>query len=1217
MRKTGKKSALAVAVVLSVWGVGFVNSRVEAANFGAGGVSKLFDDTAVTNATMVPSPTGTKPSETLSFHGIEFYVVENVMVSGNNYLTLFAANTMSPYSQYRSDPGYAGDIAESIRQKAYGSSSLYTAMENLYSSTFANDSIIQEITLKENLPAGGNFYGSELTLKNSYGNDLKAHIWAPSKQEIGRWTGNDTQRSSSDRWWLRSPDYSVGGQAFYVYDNGFVGFDVVTINMKLRPALQILNQISNVFSSKIVIPTNGIFAADTDSGTAINYKMNSAADSPIFTTSSGVILDGTKIAISLTDSTTTGYVATGLLTKEIDLNKNDTWEHLNGEFGTATSTEGISYMAQVSDNKLDFQNVDIGTDYTLKIFGLKTADNTVTQLADNAITGLSMGNDGKLHMKIGDVYNNGIAVTLKDDGVVDVIGDANNNIVVGGGNSGIINLNTYVYSGTISNDGTLTFVGSNGNLSGIYNGTGTVNIGNGDATSDKITSNVTIGVVNIAADGTLETNADKLGGEILNAGNLNLIGGTLVQMVSGTGNITFCENVSANANKIATTGANTISVGKNLTLTDGTLGQTISGDGNIIVSGTVISNALIAVKNLTVDGAGELSVAPDNLQIDSADINNIGTLKLTSAGTLDENIDGSGTLVLEAGIGVVEFTGIHIDNKVEIKTGAILDPSADVFGDDVTVNGILELDGGTLSVNTSGSGTTNFNNIVTVVNGVNLGSVNNVNGTLNVLEHITAGDITFRSGSTLRVDGNKIQSMAAITGITSVVIESGAKLYVSNAVKDTQYKILVGSGINVSSWTDDSSMGNGFQASYGLIVDTDNTTVAGTGLSEFHIQFKEDPNAIEDSDIGTIIKGLPMDSEPKQWIEKISVNQNNTVEKGNTINTMVNMGNLANVQSGSFMMSNYIVDEVFNNIGVVRRNIVRTEKAKILNTECTPNNSYEEQKYGKEVWASFIHSKTKIEGMKTGHLEQDSTLQYNGTVVGVDLWSGRHGFGGVALTYGDGNFHSSQQVSNVKNDADYYGINVYNRQDVGRFSFQYDAGFTYAKNDVTMSTAGADDVTAKPKVRVYSAGIKVEEPLKIGRAAEVVPFAGARYTFVKTKEYQNSLGLGYDVDNQHLVKIPVGMSLRTKYLDKSGWKLGTTLSGGYSWNLCNRSSRQRVSFGGYSDMIDFDIADRGEYFVNAAVQAEYENLLFELGYNYSKGKTTRNNKWYFNANLGF
>ncbi|MBQ0067044.1 MAG: hypothetical protein KBS60_02475, partial [Phascolarctobacterium sp.] len=151
---------------------------------------------------------------------------------------------------------------------------------------------------------------------------------------------------------------------------------------------------------------------------------------------------------------------------------------------------------------------------------------------------------------------------------------------------------------------------------------------------------------------------------------------------------------------------------------------------------------------------------------------------------------------------------------------------------------------------------------------------------------VTIKDLTVERSSILKVDGRKITSAAAISGLTSATVKSGAKLYVSNAVKNTEYKILAGSGLNVQSWTDDSTMGDGFRASYGLLVDTDNIVNNG---SEFSIRFKEDPLATSNLDIRNIVTNLPAESKAKEWLDAVSVNQSGTDALKNTINTMANV----------------------------------------------------------------------------------------------------------------------------------------------------------------------------------------------------------------------------------------------------------------------------------------------------------------------------------------
>ena len=388
---------------------------------------------------------------------------------------------------------------------------------------------------------------------------------------------------------------------------------------------------------------------------------------------------------------------------------------------------------------------------------------------------------------------------------------------------------------------------------------------------------------------------------------------------------------------------------------------------------------------------------------------------------------------------------------------------------------------------------------------------------------------------------------------------------------------------------------------YGAVIDPDRSVFTN---EELKICAVVDPELSEYCDISNIVEASLRNPLGMAWWETFiyDVPDDYWDVVNNAVNTFGNLNSLANVQGGLRTMSSLITDSIQENAGL---------------RGMDSGLRIEEQGARENVWASFIHSKEKIEGRKTGHLQQNSTLQYNGTVVGADLWSGEHGFGGVALHYADGNFHSYQMVNTVKNEADYYGISVYNRQNVGKFNFIYNGGFTYGKNDITVTTVEMEDSTANPRAWACNLGFRVEEPVALSRATTLTPFAGVRYTFIKTKDYKNDFGMEYAADNQHLLNIPVVLTLKGTYETKEGWTLGGSLTGGYNWNLGNRNSTQTVSYYGCTDSIGFDVADRGEYFVKAGLTAEHKNLAFELGYRYSKGDTLRDNRWNVNCTWSF
>ena len=107
------------------------------------------------------------------------------------------------------------------------------------------------------------------------------------------------------------------------------------------------------------------------------------------------------------------------------------------------------------------------------------------------------------------------------------------------------------------------------------------------------------------------------------------------------------------------------------------------------------------------------------------------------------------------------------------------------------------------------------------------------------------------------------------------------------------------------------------------------------------------------------------------------------------------------------------------------------------------------------------------------------------------------------------------------------------------------------------------------------------------------------------------------IQNQNIVSVPVGVQLKTEYATQNGWRYGHIFEGGYVWNIGNRQSEQRLGYLGVYDSIDFDVTDRGEYFLKTALTANHKDTDFELGYRFTRGDNTKDNKWNFNVTYNF
>ena len=835
-------------------------------------------------------------------------------------------------------------------------------------------------------------------------------------------------------------------------------------------------------------------------------------------------------------------------------------------------------------------------------------------------------------------------------------GNSNKGITVGTG--GVLNfLNMGDITGwdgfVVTNSGTVNFNGTNV-LNSKVTGGGTFN-NNGELTVADVEENLGInelnnnGMVKIGYD-TEKTLNTKITGGILEitgkimANIVNLAPTMLVIAADNDGN-------DATFNKLEIYYQTTSSTLQNMAVQNYGILDISVPIGNIIIQNAETLNLKVGVGtseatiyggkvNIETDMTTKAPILANEINIDAH------TLTVEGAEDTSEFLFGKITATGDANLNITKGTVYALDevnSKIILGTNVNLDIAADNIKKSVEIgtNANLNLGDGTLKTTTitgTNSGTVNFLGKVAVETGTSIPKA------------------TFKNGSTLVLDAKT--DTAPLTITTEINIDSGAKLYVNGAEKNGTYKIVSGTPIDsaFAGWTLRNIRG---EDANGHKVKGKEYTVEGNVYSVF---FK---TAVpENTDLGKLLEnadGTPL----ADWAEKVcdafdtAYGDAGEAYTANAINSMASASVLAGAQKGAATMVTQVAGNISANVGVgarptlsgVRGQVsgVRNVSADVklasplegkradkgawsgegvdetaINTvevgkasEVMPT-EYKDKVYDKQVWASYIHSKQKIDGLKTGSLTQNSTIQLNGVTVGADLWSGKKSFGGLAITYADGNANSSQMSNSTKNEAKYYGISMYHRQDMGKYALTTDIGYTYNKNDITQHTTGiTDEVTSKPKTHAYTVGMKLEREIYLSKACKIVPFAGARYTRLQNRDFSNSLGANTKVDNQNLVTVPVGLSFHSHLITTEGWKLGSILEGGYEWNFGNRHSTQEFGYGGAYNSIGFDVVDRGQYFVKAALTADYENMFFELGYRYSKGKSVRDNKWNFNANFIF
>ena len=127
-----------------------------------------------------------------------------------------------------------------------------------------------------------------------------------------------------------------------------------------------------------------------------------------------------------------------------------------------------------------------------------------------------------------------------------------------------------------------------------------------------------------------------------------------------------------------------------------------------------------------------------------------------------------------------------------------------------------------------------------------------------------------------------------------------------------------------------------------------------------------------------------------------------TAAQVSALNSAAALGELAGVEHSTYAASNLLNDAVAEHLSLAS-----------------------EKDHDSDIWAKYIHSKDKVDGLAVAGLGAKYDANYNGIVVGADLYKRGKATVGAALTYVDGSINGSTLAARMRNDATYYGASIY------------------------------------------------------------------------------------------------------------------------------------------------------------------------------------------------
>lgn len=851
----------------------------------------------------------------------------------------------------------------------------------------------------------------------------------------------------------------------------------------------------------------------------------------------------------------------------------------NGESEKVTATDKVNGILGSTADKVTFESGTVSlTDAEYTFDFVKSAVDAMGKHPYDGVntskTGIVMTGD-----LVGGIEDNKISVddaaSVGDDIALDkVTVEADNNLLVGA----VVDDNTEVESITIHASVTNGF--NAGSLNLAEGSTGMV------ITNDK---NVTLGGSEGGSIITVTNNKNAAVNVVV--GTNDLVDGA----TSTTGSFTIGNALATSETEYTLNGSVTVNDGSNLT----TNGQTTITKGVTLNSGNLdaasgVLHADVAVKeNTTNTITGTVNVG--TLTGNTGAVINVGTAEKTASTSIeDANLAGA-TICFDPdwnqeagthGIAFIDENGdtADVDGKVLVGRNNYVGVGTEdsqaakemfaktglTFGeDDITAalyiagnqtldgaNGAIVVDGNSETVSDSG---------------------------------VTGGTFKAAANSITMVDGQSIKDTAALSGVTAATIDSDAKLYIDNAKKGETYKVINGAD---TGWKDGNIISDNSLLVFAGDKNDDSAFNVTASYDKVDNVYGEGAVVIAD----VVDKTLADEDEGDAAFDffNAAASSKNNVTKDAQVaafNSAANMGEMGGVNHAAYSVSNAMTDAVADHLSIA---------------------THGDQ--DKDIWAHYVHNKENIEGISLGGINADYDLQYNGIVVGSDLYKNGKATAGIALSYIEGDVTNSNIASNTKNEAEYYGASVYGRIDNGNSAVLGDITYMHGSSDITQQNSGYK-LTADADTDVFSIGVRAEQKVEAG-IGQFVPYAGLRYMHIGTGNYTNSIGMSYDVDEQNLWLLPVGVTYSCE-AQKGDWTIRPVVEAGYVWAMGDRDTNQTVSLNGAVDGFGFDTTDSGSFISRFAVEAEKANVVYSLGYEYQKGDTVKANKWMANITFTF
>lgn len=529
----------------------------------------------------------------------------------------------------------------------------------------------------------------------------------------------------------------------------------------------------------------------------------------------------------------------------------------------------------------------------------------------------------------------------------------------------------------------------------------------------------------------------------------------------------------------------------------------------------------VDVDNLSVASTGTLFLNAQNNDATKSvvNINNAHFANNSAISEKDSDSYATKTIIqnlLAEGISVVTTD----ENQLGIKKESVLEIQKAVFTGGQ--NNFSHEISGTKSITVSGEGTTvSFNdglktealdslvvgagtefkasNSLNVKNGANNGSMElgglTVNGTYEIsgAVKVTSGGFSLSPDSTLIYSSGDNTALITGTKEQNFTVGEGATILINGPVAAGQ-NIKIASGFGEIK----TEKGAKYLTSNRVIdikkvsLDENGELVVGTTFNSAVV-----PSALMMNTLAAVAGGQTGEGADRinNLLNSLNGLSNQQVES--SLNSIALMGAGASAQTTALNVTDMIQDS--------------------LNLHGSKLAAYPHNKTGLDLWIDVNGLFSKANDYSAGSVTYGFKSDLSGVTFGGDYAFGNEAAIGLAVSLGEGSVRGQGNGSGIKNDIDYYGINLYGLLNTSVANLIGSAGFLHSKNEIKQM-----GFKGKPDANSFSVGVRAEKPLSLNDRITVTPHIGVKYVYTKLDSF-NAGGFRYKVEAANLVQVPLGV----------------------------------------------------------------------------------------------